>query len=194
MITFSLPIPSEAQAKETRICWQLITSAPQESVSPYALDDVYFLTSLPSPIDYVLQFRLNFGCESPYYKNKSSFDGDEYHVVVQYSTDHGHQWNSVHNLCLPPACSGVQSSIQVSEYFPVDCYLTKILSSAEYVFELRYFASMGKNHATNSVRCHSKLAALPVSSERWSCQQQVGDRRRPRFQLPIRLPWTRNVH
>lgn len=139
------------------------------------LDDVYFLTSLPSPIDYVLQFRMNFACDSSVQESPSSSSvtdyDSEYHVVVQFSTDHGQQWNNLHNLCLMPACSGVPSPVQVSFVFAFSLFFL-ILAFLEYVVKFGHLTSLGTHHFTDSVRCFNQSTTNSISSERWFTESQ----------------------
>ena len=109
-ISSSLPIPSEGQVNEGRICWQLLNQIASEIASPWAVDDIAVLTPLPSPVENILQFRLNMDCEHDVH-NVSVGQDNSFHITVQYSTNEGSNWNSLHDLCLPPWCSGILSSV-----------------------------------------------------------------------------------
>lgn len=106
----SLTITSEGQVKEAKVCWQLLDES--KTASPWIMDDIVLLPAVPSSIEHILQFRLNTACDLPTDKNANAKSSkDEFHIVVQYSNDQGNSWNSLHDLCLPPTCSGVQSSV-----------------------------------------------------------------------------------
>ena len=111
----SLTIPAEAQAVQGRICWQLsseITSSNSINQQSWTLEDVSLLPALPSPLEWILQFRLLTHCPS---SDEVIDEVDSaYNIFVQYSNDEGRRWNSLHQLCLPPSCTGSHSAAQTS--------------------------------------------------------------------------------
>ncbi len=119
-VTPSISIPNEAQEKDAKICWQLLGEpASEKELSPWSVDDIQLLPTLPSPIQHILQFRLNMACDLPG-GNTSTLSNNtrqlvqeenNFHVLVQYSTDQGSSWNNLHNLCLPPTCTGALSDV-----------------------------------------------------------------------------------
>jgi hypothetical protein len=117
-VTPSISIPSEAQEKDSRICWQLLhdeTPFSEKEVSPWSVIDIQLYPTLPSPMQYILQFRLNMACDISRDNISSVINSakeeNDFHVMVQYSNDQGITWNSLHNLCLPPTCTGQQSNV-----------------------------------------------------------------------------------
>lgn len=98
----SLPIPAEAQTSRTRFCWSQANNNGKEK-DMWAVDNVILLPWLPSEVDHVLQFKINFQCGSNPAPNS---------IAVQYSTTSGHSWHPLHELCLPPSCDGSHIALQ----------------------------------------------------------------------------------
>jgi len=143
----SLTIPVEARAVQRRICWQLspetfASSVPNQS---WTLEDVSLLPVLPSPVEWVLQFRLQTHCTHP--SGMIDETGSAYNILVQYSNDEGRRWSNLYQLCLPPSCNGIHLAIQTSwfsnEVVPWERYFQKYFLS-KMVFFFLFFRMMFK--------------------------------------------------
>ena len=111
----SLTLPPEAQAAQCQICWQLLPQTPSSDTilqQSWTLEDITLLPALPTPMEWILQFRLQTNC--PFSGEVIEESDATYNILVQYSNDEGRRWNSFHQLCLPPFCIGKHSAIQTS--------------------------------------------------------------------------------
>ncbi|XP_054717283.1 reelin-like [Uloborus diversus] len=97
----SLPIPAEAQTHRTRFCWSQATSGG-ENKDIWVVDNVLVLPWLQSEITHLLNFKINFQCGTNLTANE---------IGVEFSTTSGHNWHSLHEMCLLPLCNGSHSSL-----------------------------------------------------------------------------------
>ncbi|KAL4226959.1 hypothetical protein ACF0H5_014936 [Mactra antiquata] len=101
----SLPLSTSDKQPQARICWlQKYTGGQGQNV--WALDNVQILPTYPekstSDKDKIMQFSMNLQCGKTQDKNQ---------VEVEFSTNYGETWHTLHEYCLPGQCNGDYHSV-----------------------------------------------------------------------------------